>query len=563
MLERLNIRGYAIIDSLEIEFHDGLTILSGETGAGKSILIGALSLVLGGKGAPSAVRSGLEEAEVSGVIRVEDSTDATAWLELHEITPEDGRVIVRRILKQTGRGSIFLQSTPVTRGDLRELTSLLFDMHGQHEHQSLLKKSTHRTMIDRFGRLESEVESFSALFHSLSSMRSDLAKVVEGDRDREVERERLEIAVAEISGAELDATEEPALEKEQSMLTQSERLIALMNEVHDTFAENRGGALSILRSGLERVAEIATIVEELRPLGARLESAFFEIEDISETVRGYQNQIDFSPERLEECERRLAEIRRLKKKYGGSIPDVIRYFEDATARAAAIESQRTDEAAIREEIERLELRLRDAAAALSNRRRVAAQSLQGEIETHLQRLGMAKSEFSIAMDRREGEHGQPVFTQSGIDSPEFLISPNAGEPIRPLRETASGGEMSRIMLAIKTVLAESDFTETLVFDEIDAGIGGQVAVDVGEHLSRLGSKKQVLCITHLPTIAVRADQHYVVDKQVRDGRTVTVVTHVSGEDRVTEIARMLSGDSDADTSRSHARELLAQSSRSE
>ena len=561
MLERLNIDGYAIIDSLEVEFEDGLTVLSGETGAGKSILIGALGLVLGAKSDPAMVRSGGEETEVSSVLSVEHVPDAAAWLEDHDIRTEENRVIVRRVLKKSGRGSLYLQSTPMTRSDAAEFTSLMFDMHGQHEHQSLLKKSTHRELIDRFGNLEIEVEEYKELFGTLHAKRGELEELENGERDLERERELLRFAVAEIDAVTLRPGEEEQLERELSMLSQSERLFSLIHELGERLAENRGGALSDLRGALTELKDIGAIVDQLNPLVPRLESAFFEIEDISESVRSYQSTVDFSPERLDECEQRLGDIRRLEKKYGSSIDEVLEYAENSKKRLEQMEHLDTEIADLRSAIQELETRLRTSAETLSSHRRDAASVLEREILAHLSHLGMAKSEFIIEMNRREGDTGRPVYTQYGIDSPEFMISPNAGEKIRPLREIASGGEMSRIMLAIKSVLSDSDHIETLVFDEIDAGIGGQVAVAVGEHLSNLARGKQVLCITHLPTIAVRADNHFVIDKEIRAGRTIATVRRVTGEERVSEIARMLAGDSDTESSRSHARELLSESSR--
>ncbi len=339
------------------------------------------------------------------------------------------------------------------------------------------------------------------------------------------------------------------------VLSQAEQLHEIINDFNDRVAESRGGALSAMRRALQDIGRIARVVEEMQPLQERFESAFFEVEDVADSVRKYEESVDFSSEKLDEYEQRLVEIRRLEKKYGSSVAAVLAYRHDAVEKLARIENLDAEKARLRAEIEAGEKRMRVEAQRLSEERRLAAARLEGEIGERLASLGMGKSVFSIRLSRKERD-GRPVYTRYGVDEPEFLIASNEGEPARPLKDVASGGELSRIMLAIKSVLADSDTIRTLIFDEIDVGIGGAVAVSVGEHLASLATKKQVLCITHLPTIAVRADQHYSIEKTVAGGRTIAVVRQVRGEERVSEIARMLSGDSGVDVSRSHARELL-------
>ena len=557
MLESLKIAGYAIIDELEIEIGPGLTIFSGETGTGKSILFGALGLALGKKADPTMIRTGDDQLTVSAVLLVENSPKAMNWLTDRAIDFEDGRVIVRRVVKRTGRGTCFIQSSSVPRTDLEELTALIFDIHGQHEHQSLLKPSTQRELIDRFAGIEAEVTSFRTIFTELTTKRKELGSLAIDEQDQIRERDVLDFSIREIDTAELVEGEDTQLGQELRILGQSERVFTAMSELTSGLAESKGGALSAIRIALQNMREIVTVIGELKPQGDRLESAFYEIEDVCELIREYRSTVDFSPQRLNTCEERLADIHRLQKKYGSTITEVLSFREDARSKLDRMQNIDEEKARLQGEIDTLEKQVRSNALSISKKREAASEKLGSEIAEHLAHLGMAKSRFLIRIDRREGQNGNPVYTQHGIDFPVFLIAPNAGESLKPLRDIASGGEMSRIMLALKTVLASSDEIQTLLFDEIDAGIGGQVAVAVGEHLSQLADSKQVLCITHLPTIAVRADYHQKIDKHTKDGRTITDVYLVEGEERVGEIARMLAGDASANTSRSHARELLS------
>jgi DNA repair protein RecN (Recombination protein N) len=488
MLETLTIRNFALIESVSIEFGHKVTVLSGETGAGKSILVGALSLLLGSRGDTDSIRTGTEEAEVTALIRVQDCREALEWLKEHAIKTEDGAVLLRRVIKRGGRGSAFIQSTPATRKDLQDLTGFLFDLHGQHEHQSLFSIDNHRRLLDRFGGHEALAGEVSSLFASLASTRKELEALRADERDLLRERDILEYAIREIDAARLAAGEEEELEKERQLLGQGEKLFSLLDRCHETLAEAKGGALAQVREAMSAAAGLAAIDENLSSHSSRIENAFYELEDVDQTLRDYLQGVDFSPERLDRCEERLQAIRRLEKKYGDGIGGVLEYREEAKRKIEAFAGR--DEERARE---------------LSRRRKEAAAGLQSSIQEALRCLGMPKAVFTVATGFREGKGGKLSCGPNGYDRIEFLISPNAGEPERPLREIASGGELSRVMLAIKSVLSETDQVETLIFDEIDTGIGGEVAVSVARYLADLGAKKQVLCITHLASIAVQAD----------------------------------------------------------
>ncbi len=557
MLETLVVANYALIERLEVRFTPGLNILTGETGAGKSILVGALGLLLGLKADPEGVRAGAEEASVSGVIRLEANREALSWLADQGIQPEEGAIILRRSVRRNGKGSLFVQGAPLTLASLRELTSLLFDMHGQHEHQSLLTPDNHRKLLDRYGDCTAQVEEFGAVHARLLSARERLAELQAGEQERLRRVELLEHAVREITEAKLDPAEEEALEQESRLLANHEKLLRLLEELYSRTAENRGGALALLRQGRALMQDLLSIDPSLAPKGKQLEDAFYELEDLAQGVAERKGQMQFDPARQERVEERLTLIRKLKKKYGGSVGEVLAHAESSRRELEGIEGSGELGRKLEAEIAALEKELKSRAGEISQARSQAAAGLQARVEEELKQLGMPKVRFQVDIQDRTSEAGKLLYTATGKDKVEFLISPNQGEPFRRLAQIISGGEMSRVMLALKTVLASSDQIGTLIFDEVDSGIGGEVALAVGERLKSLSAAKQVLCITHLATIAVRADNHLKVEKAASGERTVTRVAQVSGAARREEIARMLAGDRKGDTSLKHAEELLA------
>jgi DNA repair protein RecN (Recombination protein N) len=556
MLEELIVKDYALIDRLQVRFSRGLNILTGETGAGKSIMIGALGLVLGLKAEMEAIRSGASQIDVSGIIKLEDNPDVQAWLQEQGIAAENETIIIRRVVKKNGKSTIFVQSAPLTLTALRELTGMLFDLHGQHEHQSLLSPENHRRLLDHFGGITSEVTEFSALYNRLVKLREEHAALIAEQQERVRSVELLEFAIQEIEEAKLKVGEEERLRSEQNLLANHEKLIHLIEEVYSVTAESRGGALANLRQARGSLAEVVKIDSSMNQSSRQLENAFFELEDFVENLGRYKGSIDFDPSRLEQIEERLDLIKRLEKKYGGSIESVLAYREDSQKQLEGIQNSDATQKKLEGEISALEKELRARAGDITNLRKQASTGLQGKIVEELIQLGMPKVRFSVQIEDRTNDGGRVLYSNTGKDKVEFLISPNPGEPYKRLAQIASGGELSRIMLAIKSVLAESDRINSLIFDEVDAGIGGEVAIAVGERLKRLARRKQVLCITHLATIAVQADNHIKVEKVTQAGRTVTRVSPVTGDERQQEIARMLAGDKTGDTSLKHAGELL-------
>ncbi|MBN2552882.1 MAG: DNA repair protein RecN [Spirochaetales bacterium] len=556
MLEQLVVKNYALIDRLQVRFSSGLNILTGETGAGKSILIGALGLVLGLKADTEALRAGASEIDVSGIVKLEDNPEVQEWLREQGIEAENGSLIIRRVVRKNGKSTIFVQSAPVTLAALRELTGMLFDLHGQHEHQSLLSSDNHRRLLDHFGGHTQEVAQFTSLHTNLLKLREEHSALIAEQQERTRKVELLEYAIDEIEKAALKAGEEQQLRQEQNLLANHEKLIHLVEEIYGATAESRGGALAALRQARGSLAEVVKIDSNLNQSSRQLDDAFFELEDFVQNLATYKGSIDFDQARLESIEERLDLIRRLEKKYGGSIESVLAYLEDSRRQLEGIQASDTTQKKLEDRISLLEKELRQRGETITGLRKQASIQLEQKIVQELVQLGMPKVRFSVQIQDRSGEGGKVLYSSTGKDRVEFLISPNPGEPYKKLAQIASGGELSRIMLAIKSVLAESDHINSLIFDEVDAGIGGEVAIAVGERLKRLAEHKQVLCITHLATIAVQADNHLKVEKTAQAGRTVTRVSPVRGNERQEEIARMLAGDKTGDTSLRHAQELL-------
>lgn len=556
MLEELHIRNYALIDTLSIHFTGGLTILSGETGAGKSILVGALGMVLGAKANADVIRTGAEEAEVTAVIRITGNRDAEEWVRQRDISTDDGSVFLRRILRRNGRGASYIQNVPVTLSDLQEFTALLVDLHGQHEHQSLFHEENHRKFLDRFAGISDRVEAFYAQFQELAHLRKKREELGRLEKERLRELEYLRFAVEEIEQAKLREEEEEELSQEKRILLSHEKLVKTLNEVIGELSAGREGVALGIRRSLNLLQSLVPIDPSLETYQKRLETAYYELQDIVESLKINAEKRVFHPDRLEKIEERLGTIYRLEKKYGPSLKDVLQFKEQSMERIRELESTTAEMESLEHKISETEKQLLNEAAQISEIRKREATRLQGLITEALARLGMKKIRFEVFLSRKESSPGVILCGPYGYDGVSFLISPNPGEPLKPLKEIASGGEVSRIMLAIKTVLAEADSIGCLIFDEVDAGIGGETALVVGEYLYNLSRSKQVLVITHLASLAARGDQHFRVEKIVEGERTRTDIKSIKDEERIKEIARMLSGEPEGKLSLIHAKDLL-------
>jgi DNA repair protein RecN (Recombination protein N) len=567
MLEELSVHNYALIENLSLSFEGGFNVLTGETGAGKSIIVGSLSFLLGAKADVEVIRTGCDEAGVSAVVSIQkQNREAADWLKDRDIPPDEGRIIIRRTIKSSGRSSIYIQNMPVTRTDLAEFMALLFDLHGQHTHESLLRKETHRKHLDRFAGLEEETAEFNRIFLELAEHRKTLESLVNSERDRDARIEILSYAVDEITQAALKSGESRELENEAARLGDFEKLAGHINAAASALFDDEPSVLSLARRTRAALENAAGIDGGLTPLHKRMEDLYYEAEDLSEEFRAYRDKLTYEPNRLEEVEERLALLYRLKKKYGPDEDAVLSYREKAQAEIESLRGILENREKLKGEIAALERDIASRAAVLREKRTAAAKKLGAGITEILSHLGMPHARFAVAVAAKGQSSGGLVCGPWGGDDVEFLISANAGEPLKDLSRIASGGELSRVMLAIKTVLSgadASDSPETLVFDEIDTGIGGEVALAVGEYLAKIGDLKQIFCVTHLASIAVRADNHLKVEKRSHGeksgsgtGRTVTLVSWLRSEERRNEIARMLAGDSGA-AALAHADALLA------
>ncbi len=581
MLEELSIKDFALIDNANVEFSNGFTVLSGETGAGKSLLIGALTFLLGGKAGVDQIRSGANESVVSGSFYIGKSPlasdfspsedyepeNAWEWLFIHGIEVENDRVLLRRYVRQNGKTGAWIDGTAVTRADLAQFSSFLIDIHGQHEHQSLMKVGEHRKYLDSYAGLQERVKSFTSLFNNLVEKRKILAELNLNDKNREQTIELLNFSVKEILEAKLKAGEEAELDEEEKRLSSFEKLYSVIESVNVAFDGENGeaGIVSALKKARAELSHAVALDKSLEKLDQRLESAFYEINDISDEFKKYSSGLVFDPERLAQVQERQTLIYNLKKKYASSVnsplSEVIEYAENAQKKLDELDNASESKDSLIAEIKSLEKQVYIEAKSISSERKKAAQKMSEGVLSVLSSLGMGGTRFAVSITgKAESSSGDGVLQSCGpygMDNVEFLISANPGQPLAPLAKIASGGELSRVMLSLKTILAQSDSVGTMIFDEIDTGIGGEIAVSIGSHLKKLAKDRQVLCITHLASIAVYADNQLKIEKSVSNGATHTQVHPVDGEARVSEIARMLSGDSASSESLEHARSLLA------
>lgn len=573
MLEDLTIKDFALIDSDYLEFTKGFTVLSGETGAGKSILIGALSFLLGGKAEVSQIRAGKKEASVSGTFLLnmqlpvrseipedDDPRNALEWLNIHGIEPENSRVLLRRIIRDTGKTAAWIDDTPVTRADLAQFSSFLVDIHGQHEHQSLMKVSEHRKYLDARAGITTDVDAFTKKYAELVQKRKLLAQYNLSDGERMRKLDMMSFAVKEISEAKLKQNEDTELEEEQARLASYEKIYSDIDSIDQMLSSDDNGVIGLLKKIRRDSSHVTELDKSLSKLDERVEAAFYELSDIADEFSSYKGKLVYDPNRLQTVEDRLSLIYNLKKKYASSVnaplSEVFSYFEEAQRYIEENGEGNNRKEILTAEIKALEKEVLTQAEKLSQARKATAQTLNSEVDSILAKLGMKGTTFVVQINQKAGTEVEQLCGPYGKDDIEFMISANPGNPPLPLAKIASGGELSRVMLALKTIFARTDGVETLIFDEIDTGIGGEVAVAVGAHIKNLAKNRQIFCITHLASIAVYADNQIKIEKSVSGEITSSNVYPVEGEARVAEIARMLSGDSDTAQSLEHARSLL-------
>jgi DNA repair protein RecN (Recombination protein N) len=561
MLKLLRINNIALIPALELELGPGLTLLTGETGAGKSILIDALGLLLGARASSDLIRTGADAAVVEGLL---ETPEARALLERHGLPADGDEIVLRREIQASGKGKATVNGGLAPVAVLRELAPRLAMIHGQHEPQGLLDPTTHLLLLDHHAGLDAESAGVAEPFRRLRAIEATLESLRRDKRELERRREMLEYQAAEIEKAQLQAGEEEALRLEKILQANAGRLASLSNEAYGLLYEDEAAVTGRLAHVYRRVEELAAIDPRFVPHLEARESIRAQIEDLALFLRDYREGVAVSPGRLDDIESRLATIERLKKKYGASLEEVLAFAETCRSELKALGSPEEQERRLETERAGVAAEYFKAAVVLSGRRRSAARDLEKKVQGELALLAMEKTRFKVRFEPEvapESAGDTTSWTERGIEGAEFLLSPNPGEELRPLARIASGGELSRILLALKSVASLDAPDKTLVFDEVDAGIGGGVAEIVGRKLRALARRHQVLCVTHLPQIASQADTHYAVRKRVERGRTVTEVVRLSAEERIDEVARMLGGETITDAARHHAREMVKQTVR--
>ncbi len=550
MLEVLRIQNYALIDAVEADFRPGFNVLTGETGAGKSIVVGALNLVLGARASGDVVREGAPRASIEAVFRVEKPSARLAkLLQQHEVALEEGTLLLSRMITADGRSRAYAGGSLVPVAVLAEIGDELVDLHGQHEHQSLLKTERQLDLLDAFGCTEGAAAEVGELVSRWQGIEREIRALETDDRERARQMEFLRFEVREIDEADLKPEEDAELKSRHNLITNAETIFNLARQAYGALYENEeGAAIDAVDAAVRDVASLVAIDPRFQALAAQLAEARLGVEAAAMELRGYSEELEFDPQELDAVNRRLALIGTLKRKYGASVEEILAYREKAAGTLAAYEQRDERLEALRGVSASLLEQAKRASAELSRKRQHAAQKLDKQVASALQDLGMKGARFETGFDAVElGAHG--------VDRVEFLLSANAGERLKPLRQVASGGEISRIMLALKAVFAAADRIPALVFDEIDAGVGGTVARKVAEKLASLSRSHQVICITHIAQIAAAAAAHYHVSKETSKGRTLTRLIRVEDEERVKEVARLLDG-SVSDVSLGHARALL-------
>ena len=558
MLQELRIKNFAIIDELELSFSKGFNVITGETGAGKSIILSAVHLLLGDKATDELIRSSEEEASVEALFDV--SRHKKVLEKIKERDPKaqneiEDAFVIRRVLSRSGRGKVFVNGHLATLGRLSEIGEELLSIYGQHEHQSLQRIETHIDILDEFGELVGLRDDVESHFEKLASLSAEVSRI-RNEKDKRIrERDLMAFQSKEIEASKIQAGEEEVLKEERRILVHAEKLMGFGNLSEEAIYGEEDSALGRIQTILRKGQEVGSIDPSLSPLLKNLESIQIQLEEVALALRDYSKKVEINPARLEDVENRLEEIDRLKKKYGPTAEDILLFKKriDETLQSFTSDEERLSQ--LESELEPVRKETVALAEKLSKERKRTAVELKKSIEKELGFLGMKKTTFDVRID--------PVsLAPKGIDRIEFLISPNVGEEVKPLAKIASGGELSRIMLAMKRILARVGGRQVLIFDEVDSGIGGAVAEVVGRKLRDLSEQHQVICVTHLPQIACFADSHHSVRKEVKGGRTVTFVDHLEKDSVVDEIARMLGGVKITDKTRAHAREMIEQAKKS-
>ncbi len=559
MLTTIRIKNLALVTDLTLELQPGYNAITGETGAGKSIIIGALNLVLGERADRTLIRAGSDNCSVEAVFDVSKlRAPLKSFLEENGVEPcEDGQLTLKRTFTSAGTNRQFINGSPTTLGVLAALGQWLVDIHGPHDHQSLLHPARQLAILDAFGGLRESREAFAGLLEQRGTLEAEKSALIVDEKTYAQQLDLLRFQTAEIAAARLQPDEEAKVQQEFQRASNAARLLELSQGALGLLSENENSLLT--QSGL--LGRALQELQRLDPAAANLavihEQSTSGLRELQNDLSHYADKVDSAPARPNDVETRLTRIHSLKRKYGATLAEVNAFGDDAAEKLRQLEQRDTELGRLNAELQKLETELWRAGRELSSRRRKLVPQLAKAVAKQLKDLGFAQSHFDVAVTSVTPDSPAPQNSQlsaSGLDHIEFQFAPNAGEPPRPLRAIASSGELARVMLALKTVLAQVDEIPVLVFDEVDANVGGEAANVVGEKMRHIARERQVLCITHLAPVAAHASAHYLVTKKLREGRTISEINLVDRKERVTELARMLGGQSDA--ARRHAEELL-------
>jgi DNA repair protein RecN (Recombination protein N) len=564
MLTLLNISNIALIDELRVEFEPGLNLLTGETGSGKSIIVDALGLLIGGRFASDLLKAGAARGSIEGLFSVARNPELESLLESAGISIDDRdarEIIIRRELAANGRNKIFINHQLATQALLRDLRPFLVDIHGQGDQQTLFDPDTHLELLDGFAGVALLRQEVAAAYKRWAALRRQLDALRQDEAEKFQLIDMLRFQISELEQARLSIGEDERLEEERRRLMNVEKLTTLGSESFALIYEDNDSAITRLRQAMKRIDELSQYESSFRGYLEGLESARALLEDLGFSLRDFTDGLEFSPERLAEIENRLAELSRLKRKYGGTIESAIEHLSRSAERLDQVERADERESELRATLDAARREYVALARRLHEERARAAKKFERAIEDDLAEVAMENARFEVRIEvpaeaEIAAEEGEAAFTARGIDQIEFYFSANVGEAVRPLARVASGGEASRLMLVLKTIANASEFPRTIVFDEIDTGIGGRISEAVGVKLKKLSETNQVLCVTHQPQIARFADSHLLVRKEAIAGRTEVSLERLDRRGRIEEIARMLTGAEITESARRHARELL-------
>lgn len=567
MLAELSIKNFAIIESLSVSFQKGLTVLTGETGAGKSIIIDAISLVVGGRGSTEFIRHGCNKAEIEGLFLLDDDKHpCISKSEELGIEITDGMVVLHREILTSGKSVCRINGKLVTLSILREIGRFLIDIHGQHEHQDLMNADRHLSLIDQFDEktILPAIEEYKRVFNEYKKFKKQLKSLNENEQQMAHRLDLILFQLEEIKKANLIPNEEEKLVEEKLQLTNFEKIHKAVRNCYEALsAENRGlDSVGFVMNNLE---DVSSLNDKLKATYENVANSFYLLEEATSSLRDQLDHLEFDPGRLDFIEGRLNEIRLLKKKYGQSIDDIIDYANKIEVEIDQIQNREVHLERVKSELREVQENLIVEAENLSNLRKLLANQLKQAIQKELQDLHMAKTIFDIQFSSLEAKRNEQAiilngksveFFDDGIDRVEFFISPNPGEPLKPLSKIASGGELSRIMLALKSIFSQHQGVTSIIFDEVDTGVSGRVAQSMAEKIYKISNGSQVLCITHLPQVAAMADTHIYIAKQTNGDRTITSVNELTKQEKIKEVGRMISGSQITDLTKQHAKELL-------